>query len=144
MLKPVLSSDAGKEHRNLEIIPPHLHCSSLPVPPPLPAHSTITEQKRRTSSASRGSRPSVSEEDDDDEIFLDEDDKDDVSWDESVSQSPRDRAVSDMGESFGASCSLIVSFAHSSPSFTVRSLYDTKVLKLLKSYLTLLSAHSVD
>jgi hypothetical protein len=92
----------------------------------------MTEQKRRTSSASRGSRRSGSEEeDDDDDAFLDEEeDGNDISDDdESISVSPQDR-VSDAGESSGGSCVLIVSFVHSSPSFTVRSLYDTKVMPL--------------
>jgi hypothetical protein len=103
------------------------------------AHLSLgLERKRRSSSSSRYQAASISgdededqDDEDDDEDDDDDEDPDDDSYEgDSESASLRDRGASDVGDSPGASCAvLIVSFIHSisSPSFTVRSLYDTKV-----------------
>ena len=120
MLKPVLSSDVGKR-----------------FPSNLESFDKIIAENKHKIISSRTSRHIVSDDedddddDDDDDMDLCEEDKDDISeQNDSLSISPPDRAISDVGDSSGATCSLIVSFVHSSPSFTVRSLYDTKVLIL--------------
>jgi hypothetical protein len=90
----------------------------------------------RTRRSSSGSRYQVSgdeeeeEEEEDDDDDLEDDDDESYEEDNTEPSSPRERGASDVGDLSGASCAtLIISFIHSisSPSFTVRSLYETKV-----------------
>lgn len=88
------------------------------------------ERKRNMSSASQGLYSGSRSGDEEDEVVADiEDNASD--WDENGSLSSRDRAVSDVGDSLAVPCAvLIITFVQSlnAPSFTIRSLYDAKVI----------------
>lgn len=81
------------------------------------------------SSASQHRRSGSRSGDEQDEIGDNEDNVSD--WDENVSLSSKDRTLSDIGDSVAIPCAvLIITFVQSlnAPSFTVRSLYDAKVI----------------